>query len=148
VRRSTGVVLTAIIAVAAGVMLIVFVVNQSSKPGTDINLGTHVFQVGKAAPLAKEIAQRGPVLNQALTSGGPDIYVQHVGADPLAGWHAFDAQAAGQPRRCTLVWQAGSSQFRDPCNGQLFPADGTGLRSYRMAVTDGQLTIDFRAPGD
>ena len=54
----------------------------------------------------------GPIVFPALSSGGPDIYLQHVGSDAHSGWHAFDAQAAGEDRTCTLKWRAATRRPR------------------------------------
>src|SRR4051794_6980747 len=137
--------MTAVIALVLGVMLVVFVVQQSSKPNNEINFGTKVFQAGQVAPLAKNVSEHGPIVFPALSSGGPDIYLQHAGSDVHAGWHAFDAQAAGEDRTCTLKWRAATGDFTDPCTNKTFGADGAGLRQYKTIVEGDVLSIDFRS---
>ena len=138
--------MSAIIGLILGVMLVIFVVQQSDKPSSDISFGATVFEAGQVEPLARAIAKDGPVFYRAPNNRGPDIYVQHVGADPRSGWHAFDARAEGQERSCTLTWQAAQAQFLEPCSKAMFPADGAGMRQYRTAVLGDRLTIDFRSP--
>ena len=138
--------MSAIFAVILGVMLVVFVVQQSGKPSSDISFGATVFEAGQVEPLARAIAKDGPVFYRAPNNRGPDIYVQHVGSDPRAGWHAFDARGEGQDRTCTLTWQPAEQKFLEPCSKATLPADGTGMRQYRTAVLGDRLTIDFRNP--
>jgi hypothetical protein len=145
VKRPTGIVMSVIIALIVGVMLILFVVSRSGKSNTKVSFGpTQEFEAGRVEPLADNIAKHGPVFYRALTSGGPDIYLQHVGPDAFSGWHAFDARVSGAERKCTLVWQAASSTFEDPCTNQTFPADGAGLTQYKTTVTGDRLTVDLR----
>jgi hypothetical protein len=137
--------MSVIIALIVGVMLIVFVVKQSGKSNTKVSFGpAQSFEAGRVRPLADEIAKHGPVFYRALTNGGPDIYLQHVGADAFSGWHAFDARVPGAERKCTLVWQTASSTFQDPCTKQTFPADGAGLTQYKTTVNGDSLTVDLR----
>ena len=136
------------IALIVGVMLIVFVVGHSGKSNTKVSFGsTDLFEAGQADRLARNIAKDGPVFYRALTSGGPDIYLQHVGADAFSGWHAFEARVPGSERKCTLVWQPPTSNFLEPCSRQPYPADGTGLIQYRATVDKkGALIVDLGTP--
>src|SRR5687767_13923016 len=138
--------MTVVISLIVGVMLVVFVLQQSDEPGNDISFGTSVFEAGKVDPLARSIARDGPVFYRAPSKGGPDIYIQHVGANSRSGWHVFDARADGQDRNCTLTWQPAAQQFVEPCSKAVFPADGTGMRKYKAVVLGDRLTVDFRAP--
>jgi hypothetical protein len=146
-RRPTGIVMSLIIAVIVGVMLLLFVVQQSKKPSNEISFGpSTLFPAGKIGPLADEITRRGPILQASLTSGGPDIYLQHTGQDPVSGWQAFDAQAPGQGRKCTIQWRDGDHRFVDPCTQQIYPDDGGSLQHYKVVLDNGQVNIDFRSP--
>jgi hypothetical protein len=146
-RRPTGIVMSVIIALIVGVMLIVFVIQQSKKPNNDINFGQPtVFPAGKISSLSDEIEKRGPILQASLTNGGPDIYLQHTGLDPASGWQAFNAQAGGQGRQCTIQWRAAVRQFVDPCTQQVYPDDGGSLQHYKIVLENGQVNIDFRSP--
>jgi hypothetical protein len=118
----------------------------------DLNLqiGDSVFDVGKADKRAASIAADGaPFFFQDLLTGGTrDIYVLHSGADPATGWRAVAARPPGSPRRCTLVFPRGGSAFSDPCTHRSYPADGTGLPSYRVVVTvSGTVQVDLNRPG-
>src|SRR5438270_2000376 len=144
-RASARVFITFGIAILAGVLLLVFIVRTASKPGSKVRLGSNLYQVGPTRNLAETISKDGPVLNQALTKGGPDIYIQHLGNDPEIGWRVFEAQVPGSGRQCTLQWQAAAQQFLDPCTKKTYPADGTGLKGYTTVVAGGRLAIDLRS---
>src|SRR4051794_27031551 len=101
-RASARVFVTFGIAIVAGVLLLVFIVHTASKPSSKVHLGSNLYQVGPTKSLADTIAKDGPVLNQALIKGGPDIFIQHLGSDPEVGWRVFEAQVAGSSRQCTL----------------------------------------------
>jgi hypothetical protein len=58
------------------------------------------------------------------------------------------------PRDCTIQWQADSETFRlldqhaevtGACDGREFPADGEGLPTYPVTVSNGKLDIDINA---
>lgn len=131
------------------VLVVVFVVALPglTEEGTvEVKLGTDTFTVGQARPKAESIAADGPFLFSDVANGQRDIYVQHVGDDPLTGWSAFDARLPGAPRDCSLRWEQGASQFVDPCSGQTVPADGAGLTHYPVEVTaDEAVVVDFNA---
>lgn len=146
-RRRTSALLIGILAVLTAVLVIVFVLRLARSPRSKVQLGTDQFQVGKADRLAGPVRSGGPLLFQALRGGSLDIFVQHLGTDSRQGWLAFEAHAAGQPRRCQLRWQPPAQQFLDPCNQQRYPADGTGLTRYATTVTDkGEVVTDLRQP--
>ena len=140
-----SVVLTAIGAVVVGIVLVGVVLNLATDPDVDVNLGDDVFEVGRATNLAPEIAERGPLLFQALR-GTRDIYVQHLGTEPREGWMTFDAYATGSDRTCQLQWRHSRKVFVDPCDDKVYPADGTGLVHYKTTVNrDGIVVADLRA---
>ena len=137
--------------VISGVMLMAFVVwatGQSTDNG--IRLGDSQFRDITADRMARRIADEGPVLFPDVSASGTrDIYVQHLGTDPKAGWLAFDARRPNASRDCFLEWQRDRSVFVDRCDGTEVPADGAGLRQYPAVVNDdGKVVIDFNAsPG-
>ena len=100
----------------------------------EVRLGDDVFVAGNATDLAEAIANDGPLLLADVASGDRDVFLQHLGDDPLTGWVVFDARRPGAGRDCTLVW--GDGQFTDPCDGTVVPADGEGLAGYDVAVDD------------
>jgi hypothetical protein len=116
---------------------------QGSK--VQVNLGEDTFNMGPAKQRSEEVAARGPLLFPGLVS--PDkgyIVVNHAGTDELAGWVAFAAVPPGSQIACAVQWQAGPQEFKDPCTGTAYPADGTGLQQYRVAITpDRELEIDL-----
>jgi hypothetical protein len=102
------------------------------------------FVVGKTSVLTKEAA-RAPLLFQDPLNRGRDIYIIHTGTDRLTGWVAFLAHAADADRTCQLVWRAASQDFRDPCDGHIYPADGDALPHFPTSVdANGNLSVDLR----
>ena len=97
------------------------------------------FFVGKT----KALADRTPfLLPDASPARRRDLYVQHLGSDLTKGWLAFSALAPGQTdRSCFLKWR--SAHFEDPCTGDTFPPDGTGLTMYATRLDDGRLYVDL-----
>jgi hypothetical protein len=145
-RRQT-IVVTAALSLLAAVLLLVFVLRLSSKPGAKVNLSTSTFKIPRAERFTKEIDKAGPLLFQDLLNKSRDIYVQHIGADAKTGWSAFLAHPAAESRRCQVVWRQKSRDFRDPCTKQLYPAGGAGLPHYKVTVDpNGDLTIDLNVP--
>ncbi|HSL59599.1 MAG TPA: hypothetical protein VK866_17255 [Acidimicrobiales bacterium] len=149
-RRSstatTRAVLVGVAGVVAGIALVLFVVNlaDSGSERFEIRLGDDRFDAGDAASRAASIDAGGPILFSDLAGGSRDILLQHLGDDPEAGWHAFAAQPPGAPRDCVLQWQADAGEFVD-CEGDVWPADGTGLPSYPVTIEDGGLLVDLNA---
>jgi hypothetical protein len=126
----------------------------ANRGSVDVRLGDDTFVVSDAESAAEQIADNGPILYPDAGSGDRDIYLQHLGDEPEAGWLAFAARPPRTPRECTLVWSADDEVFRlldadserrGPCNGQEYPADGEGLASYPVTVRDGDLDVDLNA---
>jgi hypothetical protein len=145
--RRQAVVVTSGLLVVAAVLLVVFVLQLSSKPNAKVNLGTSTFKVGNAERFAKPIARDGPLLFQDLLNKSRDIYVQHIGSDPKTGWIAFESHANSEPRTCQLRWRRSTHDFLDPCSKEVVPADGAGLVHYKVTVDpDGVVIVDLRSP--
>jgi hypothetical protein len=143
---AVGVVL--VMGVAIGVAIL------ASQGSVDVRLGDETFVDQDAASLAEKIGADGPVLYADAASGDRDIVLQHLGSDVESGWIALAARPGGVPRSCTIQWQPDSRTFRlldehgkvsDGCDGRTFPADGEGLPTYPVTVTDGKLDIDINA---
>jgi hypothetical protein len=149
-KRSARSVAMGVAGVAVGIILVllVFVVAIPSltESGTvEVKLGSDTYDAGSATARAENISDGGPLLFSDVSSGNRDIYLQHIGDDITTGWYAFDARRPGQGRDCTLSWQASLSNFRDPCDGATIAADGTGLLSYPVTITDkGKVIVDLR----
>jgi len=139
-----------IIGVLIAALLGWFVLDFAAERPDKVNLGDDTFVVGGAERLASRIGRdRAPFLfKDPLTSApGREVYVQHVGTDPKRGWFAIEAYASGSPRelRCILQWDAERAVFEDPCGGDSYPADGTGLRRYPAKVNgDGDVEVNLR----
>jgi len=148
-KRTSRSIVLAVAGVAVGIALVLglFVVaipslTESGK--VEVKLGSDTYDAGSASARAENIAEGGPLLFSDVSSGKRDIYLQHIGDDVTTGWYAFDARRAGQARDCTLSWQT-SGTFRDPCDDTIVAADGSGLLSYPVTITDkGKVIVDLR----
>jgi hypothetical protein len=130
-------------------LLVVFVyaVPKMTEQG-NIRLSTPgSLSLGSAEVKAELIRNDAPLLFPDPTGGQADIYVQHLGDDPLTGWLAFDARRAGTGRECNLVWNRDTKVFDDPCGGAPVPADGGDLRRMRIEVDEEkQLALILMTP--
>jgi hypothetical protein len=135
-------VVTALAGVGVGVLLFLIVLNAAGPKSAEQSADA-TFEVGSAERLAKTVADTGPLLFQDLLNRDRDIYVQHLGGDD---WRTFEAHAPGAPRRCVLEWRPATRDFRDPCDGRTYPADGTGLTRYATKVEKGALIVDLGDP--
>lgn len=149
-RRSSSATTRAIVVgvagVIAGIALVLFIVNlaDSGSERFEIRLGDERFDAGSAEARARSIDDGGPILFSDLAGGSRDIFLQHLGDEPEAGWYAFSAQPPGAPRDCVLEWVEAAEEFVD-CDGGVWPADGTGLTSYPVTIEDGELLVDLNA---
>ena len=135
-------------AVAAAFVAFAGLALLADSGGVDMRLGDDVFRAGRVERLAGAIAAEGPILiPDASPDRARDIYLQHLGETPEVGWLAFAAQAPAAERTCVLQWHPVGREFRDPCSGQRFPADGEGLTQYPTTVAEGELTVDLRRTG-
>jgi len=149
-KRSARSVVMAVAGVAVGIVLVlllfVVAIPSLTESGTvEVKLGSDTYDAGSATARAENISTGGPLLFSDVSSGNRDIYLQHIGDDIATGWYAFDARRPGQGRDCTLSWQASLSNFRDPCDGAVIAADGTGLLSSTVTISDnGKVIVDLR----
>jgi len=148
--RTRLAVAASVIGVLVAALLVWLVTNFAAEQPDKVNLGDDTFVVGDAERLADRIRDdRAPFLfKDPLTSKpGREVYVQHIGRDYEKGWVAIEAYAPGSPRelRCILRWNAEESEFDDPCGGDSYPAEGTGLRRYPAEVNDdGDVEVNLR----
>jgi hypothetical protein len=136
-----------LVAIVIAAVLLALVVRVAARNPDVANLGarTLAFQADR---LSKEIAERGPVIfKDPLQRGSADndLFVQHVGTDPDKGWVAVRAYAGEAKTECLLRWQQDANEFRDPCTGTAYPAEGTGLRAYSVSVAEGVVRVSIRA---
>lgn len=144
--RSAAIAVGGLLFVLALLVAFVISVPKLTESGTlQVALGTDTFDAGNAELRAPSIAEQGPLLLPDPASGERDIFVQHLGDDPVAGWSAFDARLPGTTRACTLRWDRERRDFTDPCTGRRIPADGAGLPHYPVTI-DGErhVIIDLR----
>ena len=137
--------LSVVALVCAGLMMWAAVAIISGGRGTGQLSGRQRFDVGQVGRLSAEIEDRGPFLvADASPRRQRDIYVQWLGETPEVGWLAFSAFAPGQTdRSCFLEWDERSESFEDPCTGETFQADGTGLEQFPVEVADDHLYVDL-----
>ena len=137
-RRATIVAIAGVLFSVAMIVLVLFV-NSTSK---DVQVGSSSteFPAGRAQDRAKDVAGQ-PLLFPDPANGDRPIILQHVDADPLKGWVAFDASVGGCPGE--IQWHADTHDFTD-CTRRHYPADGTGLFQYPVRVDkDGNLFINL-----
>ena len=129
------------VTLAAGVFLLI-----QSGGDVEIRLGDRDFRDMDTERISAEIADRGPILFGDVADGDLDIILQHLGADPEAGWLAFEARRPGQSRECFFAWQSEQGEFANTCDADdIVDAEGTGLRHFDVAVVDGDVRVDIRA---
>lgn len=147
-RRPAAVIIATVVALGLSALLIWSVVSFASKNPDQANLGSPVFNVGRAERLAGEIDDRGPFLFQdPLSLGrGRNLYIQHLGDDPDTGWSAIEARLPDDTA-CAVTWNLDQDAFVD-CRGDRLPPDGTGLTTYPATVTNGQVSVDLRTDPD
>lgn len=146
--RTRTLIFTAVAGVLVAGLLFAIVGRVASTGGTAKSGGANglagEFTVGSATRLAAQVASGGPFLLPDPQNRSRDIYVQHLGTDR---WLAFEARVTGAPRQCVLHWEGAAAHFVDPCDGRIFPADGTGLVSFPTRVDDkGRLVVDLGKP--
>ncbi len=143
ITSGSAAILVAVAGVLAGFLLFLGVMNVIGS-GNVRSEGTERFELGKADSLAGTVAREGPLLLPDPLGRGRDVWVQHLGG---SDWRTFDAHPPGAPSRCVVRWQAERRLFSDPCSGQEYPADGTGLVSFPTEVNEeGRVVIDLRNP--
>jgi hypothetical protein len=145
ISRTTAVVTSSVLAVIAAGLLIAFVIHLSHAKGGKVQIGETEFRIPIKVTRLVNDADKQPLFFADARGRNLDIYVSHLGTNPLYGWQAFEAHAPGAGRSCDVQWQAGPRTFRDPCTGTIFPEDGTGLVHYPVRI-DGSdhLIVDFQ----
>ena len=142
-RRGRSAVVIGVLALLTAVLIVVLILRLSRTGQAKVQLGSTTFVMGPAVRLAPS-ADQAPLLFQALVGKDLDIYVQHLGSDPIHGWLAFEAHRPGGPASCALRWQGQTRTFVDPCDHMIYPADGQGLDQYRVTIdSKGRVTIDL-----
>lgn len=137
------VVVMSLIALAFAGALLFLVVQYASKNPDAANLGSEVIKLD-AERTAKQVAETGPYALQD-PSGDRDVYLQHVGDDPEAGWVLVLAYPPGEAdKKCAVVWDVERDRFEAPCSKRTYPPDGSGLTTYPAPVEEGRVVIDLR----
>jgi hypothetical protein len=137
-RRTT---IIGIVGVIVGVVMVVVVlIVNNTGDKTSVGSTSTEFDAGRAADLSTSIAHdRYPLLVQDPANFTRPLWIQHTGDDATVGWLAFDAAVNG----CATQWNVDAQQFVD-CDGKHYPADGTGLPAYPVAVnSDGRVIVNL-----
>lgn len=132
-------------ALAFAGLLVAVAVRYAARNPEKANLGSSVLSL-EADRLAREVAERGPVLFKDPLNRDREIYVQHLGSDADKGWVAVRAYASRVSLDCLLSWNASKRLFVDPCTRRSYPPDGEGLTTYPAPVAGGVVRIDLRTP--
>lgn len=140
-KRSTGLLLTAGLAVLAALLLLLFVLRLTRSPDARSTLGDDVFKIRNAGREAVEIRSHGPLLFQDPLSKGRNIFLNHTGVDPRTGWSAFEARRPDDPR-CMVAIDRSTTVLRD-CHGAVIPPDGGDLRHYPTRVQDNTVLVNL-----
>ncbi|HUR19036.1 MAG TPA: hypothetical protein VMZ51_08920 [Acidimicrobiales bacterium] len=146
--RATGnrtLVVTTVAGLVIAALLVVVAVRYAAKNPEKTNLGSSVLSLD-ADRVAREVAERGPVLFKDPLNRDREIFVQHLGSDPDKGWVALRAYASRVSLDCLLRWNGSRRQFVDPCTKRAYPPDGEGLTTYPAPVAGGVVRIDLRTP--
>lgn len=130
------------IAVVAAIVIGVIAIELGTRSNTLV-LGDTNFGSIYAVNMADEIEENGPILWPDIASGSRDIWLQHLGDDPGAGWIAFDARPPGTSRDCAVQWSITDRTFTDPCAGTTYPSDGDGLPPIPVYIDGLTLVIDI-----
>ena len=146
-HASRALLVSAVSIVLLGGALWLATVALGGRNSTDVRLGDQTFQGGSTKRLAKEIADRGPILYSDVSGERErDMILQHLGDDPDEGWYAFLAAPADKARDCTWIWDGKEDRFHATCDPSLTaPADGEGLKQFPVRVSDGRIDVDLTA---
>ncbi len=148
-RQASVIAVAGVLGAIAMAFLITRIASQAAEGDLQLNLGDDVFVIGDAEDLAEKIDDEDvfggdPLLIPGL-GNDRDVWVQHIGDDPLAGWLVFAARPDDAPRDCIAEWRRDESRFVDSCDGTVYPEDGDGLRHYPVEIVDGQVTATIAA---
>ncbi|MFN2607985.1 MAG: hypothetical protein ABR511_08815 [Acidimicrobiales bacterium] len=130
--------------VALGLLLFLAVLHLIGSGQARSRVGTDLYVLGQATPLAGAVARQGPLLLPDPLGRGRDVYVQHLGG---GDWRTFDAHPPEAPATCVVTWRAARHAFVSGCSAATYPPDGTGLSSFPTKVDDkGRVLVDLRHP--
>jgi len=135
------VVVLSLTAVAMAAVVVFMVVQYVSDNPGQANLGKGRIELN-AERTAERIEETGPYpLEDPDDRRNRDVYLQHTGDDPLAGWLLILAHA---PDGCAVLWDVKRDLFEAPCTRRTYPPDGTGLTTFPAPVENGKVIIDLR----
>lgn len=126
--------------VAFAALLLFVVVRYVSRNPDVANLGAEVIRLD-ADRTAERIEETGPYPMQD-PNGDRDVYLQHVGEDPVQGWVLVLARSPNEP--CAVLWDVERDVFEAPCTKRTYPPDGDGLTTFPAPVENGRVVIDLR----
>lgn len=107
-------------------------------------LGSSAVPLGPVQEMADTIDESGPFLLADPSGHDRDLYLQHIGEDPLTGWNAFGVRTIDAQRDCYVEWQPDAREFLDNCTGEVFVETGDGLPEYAVNIDgQGNLSVDL-----
>ena len=135
-KRSTGILVTAVLAVLFAVLLTLFVVRVAQEPGGAVRLGTDVFTLGSPPDVRRQIREGGPLVFADPNERGKVVVVALDGTRVVA----FDA-ALG--RGCVLEVDRRSRALRNSCTDAVVDPATVETTHYRVFTDDGDLNVDL-----
>ena len=143
-RQIVFLVISLVIGIGSMIFVFTRIGQQADLAQLQADLGPSAVPFGPAEEMANGIDESGPFLLSDPSGNDRDIYLQHVGPDPLTGWHAFGVRPSASPRECVAEWQTTAREFVDNCDGATYPETGEGLPNYVVTVDgDGNLSVDL-----
>ncbi|MSZ16159.1 MAG: hypothetical protein F2618_00680 [Actinobacteria bacterium] len=124
----------------AGLWVVAGSINDRADP-TDA-VANKVFEVGKVEPLAKSVAEDGPLLFPDLKSpdGVRSIVLDHTGDDPATGWRVYYGYPADRDSTCLVTHEQGSREFTD-CDGRTLSVDDLQLPEAVRPIVENRKTL-------
>lgn len=143
--------MVAVLGIALAIGFMILILRLTPNDGIEVKLGDDTFEAGEPELMAKIIDRDGPIAYLDLVGKGRDIYLQHLGTDPLDGWYAFDVRRPGASEDCPLDWQGNDGEgpaglFVDRCDPSItVTADGGDLQQYPVTIEGETLSVDLNA---
>jgi len=136
-------VLGAIFALVLGICLVgaALAIATDDSGNVDVNLGDDEFRIDNVAGFVDD----APLPFNDVANGTRPILVVHRGDEPLEGWTVFLAIEPGT-EACVVNWDQDDEVFRD-CEGDTYPADGTGLDEVASRIDGEALVVDLGRGG-
>jgi hypothetical protein len=144
------------VALTLGAVLVGLFARVASRAPERVNLGSRVFDLGKAEARVEQATEGPLVFNDLIRDSRPvALAVGYLGDDR---WIALNLITDPSQPRCAARWDRSKRRYENPCNGVIYAPDGTPadpstskpLQRYAVEVTEkDRLVVDLnRAPSD